>query len=581
MPAANTVRTALFSRAQPGGMFTIEDVPDHPGSIFFVDSGHAAASDATGGGRSPDQPLATIDYAVGLCTASNGDVIYVMPGHSETLTAVITVDQAGISIIGLGKGNLRPQLTVGGTIDGITVTSDNVLIENLYFNESTAAATSNINVAAAHCTLRNIHMDSGATDVDTITVTAAGEFVTVEGCTVVVTANGPDSWIKFEGVVDRPVVRGNVIIGSDGTNAYDDGVIDFDSVAVTNVAVYDNVFLGGGTATTVLANIGSVVGGTYGGNTYGGSATNADNTSTESELMDALYGTGGIASWPAAAAPANAVSIAEAVRYIVETQLGTLVNTGGTATVGGILGDFANDSLVARLNDIGSNVDGTTTDTIHGKLGTDTELADRSLYDLLNGGGAAAMAAAAAPANDVSLNAMVRAIYNAVAADGAASSITAQTAIGRRITKTQDLTSDPDALFTVTGKVLVTLMTGEVTANVPSACTLQLRVATTNEALCATTTIDNDTAGTMYVVSGQGNAVLNGGLVPTTRIATVNSQQTDTSVLSNALAPFVLGLAGGSLTIEGDLDAAEASGTIAWTLFYIPLEASATVAAAA
>lgn len=39
---------------------------------------------------------------------------------------------------------------------------------------------------------------------------------------------------------------------------------------------------------------------------------------------NALYGAAGITTWPAAAAPANGVSLAEGLRYAVETQLGAM-----------------------------------------------------------------------------------------------------------------------------------------------------------------------------------------------------------------------------------------------------------------
>lgn len=67
-------------------------------------------------------------------------------------------------------------------------------------------------------------------------------------------------------------------------------------------------------------------------------------------LYDILAGTNGIANWPVAAAPANGVSLAEGLRYIVETLIGNLTNTGGAATLGGIIGDIANISIAARLN---------------------------------------------------------------------------------------------------------------------------------------------------------------------------------------------------------------------------------------
>jgi len=56
--------TALFSRNQPGGVFTFQDMETHPGIVRFVDSSHAAASNALGGGRSPDAPFATLAYVM-------------------------------------------------------------------------------------------------------------------------------------------------------------------------------------------------------------------------------------------------------------------------------------------------------------------------------------------------------------------------------------------------------------------------------------------------------------------------------------------------------------------------------------
>ena len=105
--------TKLFVRKQSGGMFSVVDKSFTPGSIFYVDSGHSAASDGAGFGQNPDKPVATIDYAVGLCTASQGDVIFVMPGHAETISSAtsLVADVAGVSIIGLGRGSLMPTLT--------------------------------------------------------------------------------------------------------------------------------------------------------------------------------------------------------------------------------------------------------------------------------------------------------------------------------------------------------------------------------------------------------------------------------------------------------------------------------------
>lgn len=123
------MRTALFSRHQAGGVFTIADIDKHPGDIYFV---HHTGSDAVGSGQNPDAPCATIDYAIGLCAASQGDVIYVLPGHNEGLgNAQITVDVIGISIIGLGRGALRPRIDFDHASASIDVTANGCTLKNL------------------------------------------------------------------------------------------------------------------------------------------------------------------------------------------------------------------------------------------------------------------------------------------------------------------------------------------------------------------------------------------------------------------------------------------------------------------
>ena len=104
-------RTALFSRKQSGGVFSIEDMARGTGERFFVHSG--TGTNSVGGGQNPDAPLATIDYAVALCTADKGDVIYVMPGHAEVVSAAagLDLDVSGITIIGLGSGANTPTVT--------------------------------------------------------------------------------------------------------------------------------------------------------------------------------------------------------------------------------------------------------------------------------------------------------------------------------------------------------------------------------------------------------------------------------------------------------------------------------------
>jgi len=134
-------KSPMFSRHQPGGMFGVINETQTTGNIWFVDSGSATGADAAGFGENPDAPFLTIDYAIGNCTASNGDWIIVMPGHTDTVSAAgsIAADVAGIRIIGLGEGINRPVISWSAAAGYISVTAANVTFENIVFDMSPGA----------------------------------------------------------------------------------------------------------------------------------------------------------------------------------------------------------------------------------------------------------------------------------------------------------------------------------------------------------------------------------------------------------------------------------------------------------
>lgn len=103
-------------------------------------------------GPDPDGKIryfATIDAAISACTASAGDVIYVLPGHTEAVTATsIACDIAGVSIIGLGSGSLKPTLTFAATDSTINVTAANCKFQNLRIE----AAVGQVVTAFLHAT---------------------------------------------------------------------------------------------------------------------------------------------------------------------------------------------------------------------------------------------------------------------------------------------------------------------------------------------------------------------------------------------------------------------------------------------
>ncbi len=128
--------TLLFSRYQPGGAISVVDIADTQGEVFFVGSvavfGGVVGSDATGFGRSPLAPFATLDYAVGQCTAGQRDTIYLLPGHNENIAnAQIDIDIASTRVIGLGRGTLIPRFDFDHANASIDIGANDVLLRNI------------------------------------------------------------------------------------------------------------------------------------------------------------------------------------------------------------------------------------------------------------------------------------------------------------------------------------------------------------------------------------------------------------------------------------------------------------------
>jgi hypothetical protein len=200
-------RTALFNRKQSGGVFTIDDLQEHPGDIWFVDSGSTAASNLAGYGRNPDSPFATLDYAIGNCTASNGDVIYVLPGHAENLTAAdsVDLDVAGVKVIGLGWGALKPTFSTTAAAGSFKVDAANCLVRNIRLVANFATGTT------AAMTLTADADDLIVEDCDWRDTSAANEFLlhvtipastgpcTFRGCTFTTAAGSMTNSFLFAG----------------------------------------------------------------------------------------------------------------------------------------------------------------------------------------------------------------------------------------------------------------------------------------------------------------------------------------------------------------------------------------------
>lgn len=169
------------------------------GSVFFVDSGADNASDGNDA-LSPDAPAATIDGAINKCTASNGDVIFVMPGHSESIDAAgdVAMDVAGVSVIGLGVGHTRPQLVYNTAAGSVTITASNVRWSNIVHVCSVASTTNAIiaDNTIEHVEIDNCHFTFDATGVEFTVMIKLGNGATDSADDVYI----HDNWFQAENI---------------------------------------------------------------------------------------------------------------------------------------------------------------------------------------------------------------------------------------------------------------------------------------------------------------------------------------------------------------------------------------------
>lgn len=492
--------------------------------------------------RVPDaNTFTSIDAANNACVASRGDIIYVLPGHTESLTTAgaITLDTIGVQVIGIGEGNLRPQITFASTDNSASIifSAAGVSMVNVIGICGDDGLTNPFHLKAADLTLDIEWRDGSAT------VEAAAAILTTAA------ALRLDIKLKYIGFA-----AGNACVNAIRLVGCTDSVIDIDFYGVASTSIIEF-------HTTLCSNI-LITGKFY---NEGTSLTkNVVDTATSSIWSCSGWDGHGSTSFSGGD---NAALAAD-----------------DTATIAG---------LVGAINDA-------TTDSLHGKIGTDTEMADSSLYDLLGVElktdslaailyGAAGMASwptAAAPGNAVSLAEAIRDIWDGLRnGTGGAEPATNKSlmdyvgvspafhspGLGYVVTKDCDLGAANDDLFTVTGKVLITLVVGEVTTTLSGAEAFQLRIKTDNIALCAATTIDTDADGTQYIVTGDFGDAMNGGGAMGLRAADVNSL--------GASRHFVMGDAGGTATIESNTTGN--NGNILFTLCYIPLEAGAGIVTAA
>lgn len=208
------------------------------GNVFFVGSTSTEDSDAPSSGSNKNTPFTTMDYAVGRMTANNGDIMIVMPGHVETVTAAagLALDVAGITIIGIGNGTNKPKINFTTAVGAsMKTTAANIEMENFQFTGGIDALTNPIHVAAADFKLKNwTYTDVTGQATDVVLTTAAADRMEL-------------AYFDYDGATAAGTNAGIALVGGDGIKIHDFfmdgnfavGGIDVRTTATTDLKVWN------------------------------------------------------------------------------------------------------------------------------------------------------------------------------------------------------------------------------------------------------------------------------------------------------------------------------------------------------
>jgi hypothetical protein len=552
------------------------------GNIYYVDSGVTNAGD----GKSWANAVTTLDAAINLCTANNGDVIYVAPGHNEALIAAdgVDADVAGVTIIGCSVGTLMPTFDYDHADGEFVIGAANVTIYNLRFNASVTIVTHAIDVENAGDYARIIGCsfpdgELAATDefVDTIQVGTTATDVTISGCYYFSTGTGSNNFVDLSAAtIANPTVTDNIIYG-----AFAEAGIWAGAAVPTNCNISRNTITNTTTGQFAIEFQGAATGicignmlytDTYATTLDPGSLMCLENYSVNAIDTTALLVPASSADYAATAALVITMNddvtsvLADTAAWDTSAEARTLLfgsDTAGATAAQALKIDGITISTTPTAASLASFIAGV------GGLGTQLGTS-KSLVDVLGTNGVALVDDAVSIAGIIGLpadadNAVVSTAITANA-DGSLYERDeyAQQVMEKCVSKSQATIATGDLFAVAGGPIEVVSLIGVVTNTIQTqANSIKLLVDPTAPAtdtdLCTATEITTDAIGTVYVITGTfGNALT----------------EVTAGVGATTATKFIIPI--GMIELNGT---ASNTGTIVWYLRYKPLALGVTVTA--
>jgi hypothetical protein len=299
------------------GQGSVYDMPT--GNVWFVCNRTGVVN---GDGTSRNAPFVSIADALARVVGTNGnqgDVIFVLSGHAENVTASnvfsgtsstgpntgAQVIQAGVRIIGEGQSTARPTLTFTAAASTIALANQGSTIENMILlcpQTGTTTTAAMVTVTAAGCKVlsNRFNLSSSATALATtgISTSSAASDCMIAWNTGDTVTGTPTSWMAPTGTVgaNRITIANNNIQAL--LSATTGGCVDLTANSGTAPAdwnIYGNLFINKTASSTValkgVANCTGTVAENYLGLQNGSGGATAINTPGNWNMFQNFGGT--------------------------------------------------------------------------------------------------------------------------------------------------------------------------------------------------------------------------------------------------------------------------------------------------
>ncbi|MFB6449259.1 hypothetical protein [Bradyrhizobium tunisiense] len=251
----------------------IRNVPlaqTHPGNVYWLYNGTNLLPGQRGGSDANrgtfNSPFSTLAGALAQCVAGRGDVIFVKPGHAETVSSstALTMSIAGVAVVGLGTGTSRPKWTIDtANTATINVSAADVSFQNVQIvgNFLSIAAAFTLSTAK-NFTLQDVEIRDTSSVLNFLNaVKTTGAANTADGLTIInsywkgLGTTSVNAFVLTANTIDSLVFKGNT---AKLARTADAAQIVVTSGILTNLDCGDNKVYTAQTATSAgsLINVG-------------------------------------------------------------------------------------------------------------------------------------------------------------------------------------------------------------------------------------------------------------------------------------------------------------------------------------